>query len=196
MRLIARRRALISRSFARMTMRASTLSRVQSPCLKLPLRPPRGPPEPLAPPCIRHLSRPRTAGCRQGRPARVLAPQRAALAKLASRRAMSPDAWGRPSFLPVPRALSGIHDADYPLGPGVEADVSNLDRLLVAAPMPVKGLDEVKLKPQQLMGGGAISVDVGLHHVLLALAQKAKSREPCCDNLHRYQRFQFRPTVG
>ena len=43
-----------------------TLSRVQTPCLKLPFRSPRGPPEPLAPPCIRHRARPVTAACLQG----------------------------------------------------------------------------------------------------------------------------------
>jgi hypothetical protein len=32
----------------------------------LPLRSPRGPPEPLAPPCIRHRARPLTAACLQG----------------------------------------------------------------------------------------------------------------------------------
>jgi predicted transcriptional regulator len=34
------------------------LSVVQSPCLKLPLRAPRGPPDPFAPPCIRQRARP------------------------------------------------------------------------------------------------------------------------------------------
>jgi hypothetical protein len=63
---IARRRPLISRTLARMASRKFTLSRVQPPCLKLPLCLPRGPPEPLAPPCIRHRARPVTAACRQG----------------------------------------------------------------------------------------------------------------------------------
>jgi len=36
-----------------MASRKFTLSRVQPPCLKLPFRLPRGPPEPLAPPCMR-----------------------------------------------------------------------------------------------------------------------------------------------
>jgi hypothetical protein len=88
-RLVAGRCALISRIFACMVLRICTLSRVQSPCLKLPLRSPRGPPEPFAPPCIRHLPRPLTAACRHGWPARVFAAQRGALAKFASRRQMS-----------------------------------------------------------------------------------------------------------
>jgi Class II Aldolase and Adducin N-terminal domain len=57
---------LISRTLARMALCKSTLSRVQSPCLKLPFRSPRGPPEPLAPPCIRPRVRPVTAACLQG----------------------------------------------------------------------------------------------------------------------------------
>ena len=45
--------ARISRSHARVAFRTATLSPVHIPCLKLPLRSPVGPPEPLAPPCIR-----------------------------------------------------------------------------------------------------------------------------------------------
>src|ERR1700730_14191890 len=48
---VARSSALISRIWARTAMRVSTFSRVQTPCLKLPLWAPFGPPEPLAPPC-------------------------------------------------------------------------------------------------------------------------------------------------
>ena len=83
------KKRLTSRSFLRVALRRCLLSRVQRPCLKLPLRAPDGPPEPLAPPCIRQRARPLTAACRQGRPVRVLAPQRGALAILASRRSMS-----------------------------------------------------------------------------------------------------------
>jgi hypothetical protein len=64
--LIARSKPLISRTLARMALCKSTLSRVQTPCLKLPFRFPRGPPEPFAPPCIRHRARPVTAACLQG----------------------------------------------------------------------------------------------------------------------------------
>jgi hypothetical protein len=63
--LIARSKPLISRTLARMALCKSTLSRVQTPCWKLPFRSPRGPPEPLAPPCIRHRARPVTAACLQ-----------------------------------------------------------------------------------------------------------------------------------
>jgi hypothetical protein len=54
---VDRSSALISRICARTAPRVSTFSRVQTPRLKLPLRSPRGPPEPLAPPCIRHRAR-------------------------------------------------------------------------------------------------------------------------------------------
>jgi hypothetical protein len=62
----ALRNARISRTFARATFRISRLSYVRKPCLKLPLRSPRGPPEPFAPPCILHLERPLTAACLHG----------------------------------------------------------------------------------------------------------------------------------
>ena len=83
------KKLLTSRSFLRAALRRRLLSCVQRPCLKLPLRSPDGPPEPFAPPCIRQRARPLTAACRQGRPVRVLAPQRGALAIFANRRAMS-----------------------------------------------------------------------------------------------------------
>jgi hypothetical protein len=76
------KKRLTSRSFLRVARRSCLLSRVQRPCLKLPLRAPDGPPEPFAPPCIRQRARPLTAACRQGRPVRVLAPQRGALAHI------------------------------------------------------------------------------------------------------------------
>jgi hypothetical protein len=63
---IARSSPRSSRTLAPMALRNSTLSRLQSPCLKLPLRSALGPPEPFAPPCIRHLGRPVTAACLQG----------------------------------------------------------------------------------------------------------------------------------
>jgi hypothetical protein len=44
---------------------------------------------PFAPPCMRQRARPVTAACLQGRPARVRAPHRRALAKLESRRSTS-----------------------------------------------------------------------------------------------------------
>ena len=34
--------------------------------------------------------------------------------------------------------------------------------------MPIEGLDQVKLKPQQLVGVGPVGIDVVLGHVLLA----------------------------
>jgi hypothetical protein len=83
------KKRLTSRILLRVALRRRLFSRVQRPCLKLPLRAPDGPPEPFAPPCIRQRARPLRAACRQGRPVRVLAPQRGALAILASRRSIS-----------------------------------------------------------------------------------------------------------
>ena len=83
-------------------------------------------------------------------------------------------------------AFSGsIDNSNHPLGAGMEVDVSNLNGLLVTSPMSIEGLDQIELKPQQLVGIIALHADVLLGHVLVALAQKPKPREPGCDNLHR-----------
>ena len=88
-------------------------------------------------------------------------------------------------------AFSGsIDNSNHPLGAGMEVDVPNLNGLLVTSPMPVEGLHQIELKPQQLAGVIAVYADVLLGHALVALAQKAKPREPGCDDLHRYQGFQ------
>jgi hypothetical protein len=76
---VARSSVLISRIWTRTALRVSTFSRVQAPCLKLPLRSPCGPPDPLAPPCIRQRDRPVTAAYRGDR-LRVRAPHRRAWA--------------------------------------------------------------------------------------------------------------------
>ena len=56
-------------------------------------------------------------------------------------------------FLPIPLSLSGrIDNSNHPLGAGMEVDVLNLNGLLVASPMSVEGLDQIELKPQQLVG--------------------------------------------
>jgi hypothetical protein len=49
------------------------------------------------------------------------------------------------SFLTIPLTLSGIKDADHSLRPRVDVEVPDLNRLLVAPPMPVEGLDQIKL---------------------------------------------------
>ena len=76
-------------------------------------------------------------------------------------------------FLPIPLSLSGsIDDPNNPLGARVEVYVPNLNGLLVTSPMSVKGLHQIELKPQQLVGVIAVYADVLLGHVLVALAQK------------------------
>ena len=59
-----------------------------------------------------------------------------------------------------------IDNSNNPLGAGMEVDVLNLNGLLVASPMSVEGLDQIELKPQQLVGVVAIHADVLLGHVL------------------------------
>jgi hypothetical protein len=73
------------------------------------------------------------------------------------------------SLLLSPFTLSGIDDPDHPLGPRVDLKVSNLNRLAVAPPMPVERLDQIKLKPEQLGGVGAIGIDEVFGHLVLAL---------------------------
>ena len=84
-----------------------------------------------------------------------------------------------------------IHNSHDPLGAGMEVYMPNLNGLLVTSPMPVEGLHQIELKPQQLAGVIAVYADVLLGHALVALAQKAKPREVGCDDLHRYQGFQL-----
>jgi hypothetical protein len=92
------------------------------------------------------------------------------------------------SFLVSPLTLSGIDDSDNPLRPRVDVEMPDLNRLLVAPPMPVEGLDQFELKPEQFVGVGAVNVDVILSHVPLALAQEAKSRESRRDDWSAFAR--------
>lgn len=107
-----------------------------------------------------------------------------------------PDVWGRLSFFGTPFFFTRINDADQPLGTGMDVEMMDLHGLLMAPPMPVESLDQIKLQPEELIGVGAISSDEFLGHVVLALSQKAKSRKARCDDLDRNKRFQFRPTLN
>jgi hypothetical protein len=62
--------------------------------------------------------------------------------------------------------------------------VTNLDRLLMTSPMPIEGLDQVKLQSEELAGVWTVGANVVLGHAVLALPQKAKSCEPRCDYFH------------
>jgi hypothetical protein len=99
------------------------------------------------------------------------------------------------SFLVSPLTLPGIDDSDHPLGSCLYLEVPDLYCLLVAPPMPVQSLYQVKLKSEQFVGVGAVSADIVVSHVPLALTQKAKSREPRRDDFNRDKGLQFRPTV-
>jgi hypothetical protein len=168
---VVRSSALISRICARTALRVSTFSRVQTPCLKLPLRSPCGPPDPLAPPCIRHRARrllPVYRGDQLGSALRTagLWPDSRAAGRC------RPDAWGR--FAATPLSIVGwIYDPDHSLRPGMYVDVPDFDRLLVAAPITVEGLDHLILKPKQLDGVTAVYVDVVFGHVAMALSKKS-----------------------
>jgi hypothetical protein len=65
-----------------------------------------------------------------------------------------PDAWGRVSFLAIPLALfsGSVDDTNHPLGARMNVEVPNFYRLFVPPPMPVEGLDHVKLQSKKLNG--------------------------------------------
>ena len=62
--------------------------------------------------------------------------------------------------------------------------------------MSVKGLYQIELKPQQLVGVIAIHADVLLGHVLVALTQKSQPREPGRNDLDCYKCLQLRPALN
>ena len=66
-----------------------------------------------------------------------------------------------------------IYDPDDALPAGMYVDVPHLDRLLVAAPITLEGLDHLILKPQQLDGVVAVYVDEVLGHLAMALSKKS-----------------------
>jgi hypothetical protein len=71
------------------------------------------------------------------------------------------------SFLTTPLSIAGwIDDPDHSLTSGMYVDVPNFDCLLIAPSITVEGLDHLILKPKELDGVVAISVDVVLGHVL------------------------------
>ena len=84
----ARSKPLISRICARMALRVLYVFAGPNPMLEIALWSPCGPPDPLAPPCIRHRARPVTAACSGGTGSRSR-PTRRALARFESRRSMS-----------------------------------------------------------------------------------------------------------
>ena len=58
---------------------------------------------------------------------------------------------GRVSFDHTRVSIAGwIYDPDHSLPPGMYVDVPDFDRLLVAAPITLEGLDHLILKPKQL----------------------------------------------
>jgi hypothetical protein len=84
------------------------------------------------------------------------------------------DAWVRVSFAYTAVSILGwIYDPDHSLPPGMYVDVPHLDRLLVAAPITLEGLDHIILKPKQLDGVVAVNVDEVLGHVAMALSKKS-----------------------
>jgi hypothetical protein len=84
----------------------------------------------------------------------------------------------------LPLCLAGVDDAHHRLTSVVDVDMPNLYRLFAAPPEAVEGSDQIKLQPEELVGGGAVSTDVFVGHAVLALPQKAKSGEPRRNDFH------------
>ena len=112
--------------------------RVQTPCLKLPFRSPRGPARASCP--TMHSAPCPTSNCclstgvtgsRSRLHSAGLWPYSRAVVLC------RPDAWGRVSFAHTPVSILGwIYDPDHSLPPGMYVDVPHLDCLLVAALIP------------------------------------------------------------
>ena len=47
-----------------------------------------------------------------------------------------------------PLLLTGIDDANQPLSPGVDVEVMDLHGLLMAPPMPIDSLDQIKMQSE------------------------------------------------
>ena len=77
----------------------------------------------------------------------------------------------RVSFAHAPVSILGwIYDPDHSLAAGMYVDVPDFDRLLVAPPITVEGLDHVILKPKKFDRVVAVNVDEFLGHLSLALS--------------------------
>ena len=75
------------------------------------------------------------------------------------------------SFATIPLSILGwIYDPDHSLAAGTYVDVPDFDRLLVAPPITVEGLDHVILKPKKFDRVVAVNVDEFLGHLSLALS--------------------------
>jgi hypothetical protein len=74
-----------------------------------------------------------------------------------------PDAWGRSSFFclyPAVLLFRGINNSQHPLGAGMKMHMFHSDRLLIAAPMLVERLNQLKLKLDQSNSIAAPNIDV------------------------------------
>src|SRR6478672_2431086 len=74
-------------------------------------------------------------------------------------------------------------------------DVPHLDRLLVAAPITLEGLDHLILKPKQLDGVVAVNVDEVLGHVAMALSKKSQAGKTSRNDLHRQEGLKLGPRL-
>jgi hypothetical protein len=74
----------------------------------------------------------------------------------------------------TPRSIvRRIYYPDHSLPPGMYVDVPDFDRLLVAPPITLEGLDHVILKPKEFDRVVAVNVDEFLGHVAMALSKKS-----------------------
>jgi hypothetical protein len=83
------------------------------------------------------------------------------------------------SFLTTPLSIAGwIDDPDHsPLTSGMDVNVPNFDCLLIAPSITVEGLDHLILKPKELDGVVAVSVDVSLGSCAVGFVEEAVARK-------------------
>jgi hypothetical protein len=103
-------------------------------------------------------------------------------------------AWGRASFFafsPSAAVLTRIYYADYPLGTGMDMDVSNFNRLLVTTPVPVDRLDQLELEPEQSSSIPAVDADERFIQMPLAVLKELEADESRGHDLNSDERFEF-----
>ena len=94
-------------------------------------------------------------------------------------------------FSPWSLVLSRINDADHPLGTGMDMNVSDLNGLLVAAPVPVQCLDQLELQAQQSSGIAPVDADERFVQMPLAVLKELEAGESRGNDLNSDQRLEF-----
>ena len=107
---------------------------------------------------------------------------------------LGPGAWGRASFFafsPSAAVLPRIYYPDYPLGTGMDVNVSDFNGLLVTTPVLVQRLDQLELEPEEPSGVTPIDPDEHFIQMPLAVPKELEPGESSGDDLNSDQRLEF-----